>query len=471
MLGRRKAAAAFRGGEPMKLMYRILILTLFGYWTFASGAKPVRVLLLSDGGHERQQDVLRLRQCLAQNGPFEVRLIEEIAALNAAALSAYDVLLLDYSGHLGKQAEQAVERFVHSGKGLVTVRGLTCAFCAARGTGGAASPPAPARVLELRWTDNRHPVSAGLPDSFLTVDRLRPSPTLVPAARILATLRREAGGAAEPLVWTHTYGKGRIFQTALGENPALLEEPGYVNLLIRGLEWAATGAVTLPVRRSARHESKEAVRALIVTGGHDHRASFYGLFEGHEDIHAMVDPHPFPYRQSLVKRYDVLVLYDSMQEITEPQQRVLREFLESGKGLVVVHHALVDYCNWQWWYEEVVGGRWYQTEDKLPRWKTTWKEDVELVAYPVRDHPVLEGVGPLHLWDETYKGMWLSPHNTVLMRTDEPSSDGPVVWISPYPKSRVVVIQLGHDDKTHWNPGFRRLIRNAVVWSAAAKKQ
>jgi hypothetical protein len=208
------------------------------------------------------------------------------------------------------------------------------------------------------------------------------------------------------------------------------------------------------------------VRVLVVTGGHDHDPSFYRLFEGHKDIVAKVDPHPMPYRRGdLRARYDVLVLYDSVQEIAERERARLQEFLQSGRGLVVIHHALVDYCNWEWWWRDVVGGRWYQTEDQPPRWKTTYKHDVNLVAYPVAQHPVVKGVGKLHLTDETYKGMWLSPDNQVLMRTDDPSSDGPVVWIGPWRQSRVVAIELGHDRRVHEQSGYRRLVRNAVLWA------
>jgi hypothetical protein len=82
------------------------------------------------------------------------------------------------------------------------------------------------------------------------------------------------------------------------------------------------------------------VRILVVTGGHPCQTSFYALFEGHDGIVATVDIHPFPDRRGdLRKKYDVLVLYDPMQEITERDQEVLRNFLESGKGLVVLHHA------------------------------------------------------------------------------------------------------------------------------------
>jgi len=237
--------------------------------------------------------------------------------------------------------------------------------------------------------------------------------------------------------------------------------------------WAGIVAAPLPGATQTTSGPGEArmVRTLVVTGGHTHDATFYDLFEGRNDIKATVDPHPFPYRRGdLRPKYDVLALYDSMQEITDQERNVLQSCGESGKGLVVLHHALVDYCDWQWWGEEVVGGRWYRTEDKPPRWKTKWKEDVEFLVSPVTRHPVTEGIGPFHICDETYKGMWLSPGNTVLMKTDDPSSDGPVVWISPYKKSRVVVIELGHDRKAHLHPAYRKLAQNAILWAGGVSE-
>jgi len=213
------------------------------------------------------------------------------------------------------------------------------------------------------------------------------------------------------------------------------------------------------------------VRVLVVTGGHTYETSFYTLFEGHPDIEATVDPHPMPYRRGdLRPDYDVLVLYDSMQEISKAERKNLTDFVEGGKGVVVLHHALVDYSDWRWWREEVVGARWIKSQAKPLRWKTTWQHDVDIVAYPVKEHPVVDGVGKFEVNDETYKGMWFSPGITVLMKTDHPTSDGPLVWIGPYSKSRVVSIELGHGRKAHVHPSFRRLVRNAILWAAGVTK-
>jgi hypothetical protein len=62
--------------------------------------------------------------------------------------------------------------------------------------------------------------------------------------------------------------------------------------------------------------------------------------------------------------------------------------------------------------------------------------------------------------------MWISPQASVILRTNNPTSDGPLAWVSPYGKSRVVYIQLGHDQLAHRHPAYQKLVRNAIRWSA-----
>lgn len=94
--------------------------------------------------------------------------------------------------------------------------------------------------------------------------------------------------------------------------------------------------------------------------------------------------------------------------------------------------------------------------------------DQEMLVEPVTPHPILTGIGRLRIQDETYKGMWISPKVTVLLRTNNPTSDPSVAWVSPYEKSRVVYIQLGHGESAHRDPGYRRLVHNAILWSAGS---
>src|SRR5208337_957645 len=58
-----------------------------------------------------------------------------------------------------------------------------------------------------------------------------------------------------------------------------------------------------------------------------------------------------------------------------------------------------------------------------------------------------------------------------ILTTDCPSSDHAVAWISPYPKSRVVYIQLGHGHTLFYHPSYRALVHNAILWAAAERRR
>ena len=207
--------------------------------------------------------------------------------------------------------------------------------------------------------------------------------------------------------------------------------------------------------------AQEPLRVLLVTGGHDHEPSFYSVFAQQKDIVTNVNPHPVAYNGRL-DRYDVIVMYDMVQDMPEAQKTRLKAFAESGKGLVVLHHAVVSFENWPW-YREAIGAQYFEK-------KSTYKHDVEMTVEPVTQHPITRGLAKFRINDETYKGMWMSDKNTVLLRTNDPTSDGPVAWVSPYTQSRVVTIQLGHSSLAHNSPEWRTLVRNAILWAGGRLK-
>jgi type 1 glutamine amidotransferase len=69
--------------------------------------------------------------------------------------------------------------------------------------------------------------------------------------RLLATAFDEkkfgGTGANEPMIWTVTYGKGRVFHTPMGHDLEAMRCVGFLATLQRGTEWAATGKVTIPI--------------------------------------------------------------------------------------------------------------------------------------------------------------------------------------------------------------------------------
>jgi uncharacterized protein len=212
----------------------------------------------------------------------------------------------------------------------------------------------------------------------------------------------------------------------------------------------------------------DAVKALVITGGHDHDSDFYSVFDD-EGIKAVIDPYPNGLQNDFRKRADVLVLYDMLRQTPPEKQKSLRDFVESGKGVVALHHAICGRVDWPWWYEEVVGGRWlFEPANGMP--VSSYKHDEEISVKPVAPHPITNGVGAFRILDETYKGLWISPRVKILLETDHPLSDKPVAWIGPYEKARVVYIQLGHDRNANLNPNYQRLVRNAILWAAGKSK-
>src|SRR5205823_2312594 len=111
---------------------------------------------------------------------------------------------------------------------------------------------------------------------------------------------------------------------------------------------------------SPSQPKKDAVRLLVVTGGHSYPSAFYTLFEGYDDIvwtHATSQAEAFT--PAMKDRFDAVLLHDMAETIGEPEKASLRAFVEAGKGVVSIHHAIVDYTSWPWWYEEVIGGKYF----------------------------------------------------------------------------------------------------------------
>ena len=234
--------------------------------------------------------------------------------------------------------------------------------------------------------------------------------------------------------------------------------------LVVGLCMLGLAAAAAAGRSQAGAAPLPLLQVLVVTGGHDYPTSFYTLFEqpGMTWDHETTTESAF--RRDLRDRYDVVVLYDMPSTLSATGRANLQAFAESGKGIVVMHHALCSHNDWDW-YRDLVGAR-YQVEAQPGRPASTYKHDETIPIAIARPHPVTRGLALTQIYDETYKGLWFAPNNMVLLTTTHPLSDGALVWISGYASSRVVAIQPGHGREAHVDPGYRALVRNAILWSA-----
>lgn len=474
--------------------------------SLAAELPKIRVLILTGESdypnHDWRATTPALRRMLDKTGRFEVKVAEEMRGITPATLTGYDVLVLNYNGpRWGTVAESAVEGYLRGGKGMVALHSVSYGrffgmeynrtrwVASANDPGWVAYPDIlgsswkPENIghgirglYTARWVDREHPISRGLAESFIADDELYHKMDLKPGTRVLLSAFSDAktggSGRDEPVLWTVPFGQGRVVHMTMGHDIASMYLPGFVTAFCRSVEWAATGGeVTLPVALdSSPALRRDAVRVLVVTGGHAFPTSFFTLFEGYDDVrwtHAGSQTEAFTPRMR--ERFDVVVLHDMYESIGEKERSNLQAYVEAGGGVVSIHHAIVDYASWPWWHEQVIGGKYFeQALGEHP--KSQYKDDVQMVvrrAPTGSGHPVIRGVAPLALEDEAYRGMWLSPKATVLMETDSPENDRAMVYVGPSDKARVVYIQMGHGDSTIRHPGYRRLVHNALLWTAS----
>ena len=92
-----------------------------------------------------------------------------------------------------------------------------------------------------------HPICHGLPGKWLHAYDECYAYMRGPAEEltILGTAVSSLTDRAEPMLMTIQYHKGRVFHTTLGHDTKGLQCVGFITTFVRGVEWAATGGVTL----------------------------------------------------------------------------------------------------------------------------------------------------------------------------------------------------------------------------------
>jgi type 1 glutamine amidotransferase len=430
-------------------------------------SSPLRALILAGGEPEGPSATSPLlRRILADSGRFDVRVCESPDGLTASTFADFDLIIIHGGLAAGSDTEKAVSAFVAAGKGLVVTRGAfetsylpgLCPLSAGSG------PRQPVRFLDVKVARPDHPIVQGMKDAFRTADSLPGGLAARPGAEVIVTT--DQGGRSVPALATSSHGKGRVVALALGNDASAMHEPAFRAALARASEWAASGAVTLPADLGPPAPSADAVKGLLITGGHGHEAAFYSLFQGYKDVDWLpVDTAANAFKKDLRGKYDVIIMYDFTRDLDETGKKNLRDFVESGRGIVVLHHALLNYQTWTWWSEDVVGGRYrLQNEGQSP--SSSVKDDQSIDVTPTGAHPVLRGINPFHITDEAYKNLYMSPRIKPLLTTDNPTSDTNLAWLGPCATSRVVAIQLGHGHSAFGHPSYRALVHNAILWAA-----
>ena len=216
----------------------------------------------------------------------------------------------------------------------------------------------------------------------------------------------------------------------------------------------------------------DSVRVLLITGGHDFdKEPFYAFMKSLQGITVSEVKHPDAlamFRPENRASYDVVLLYDMPDTISDREKKDFTDCLKAGKGLIVWHHAYCSYQNWPE-YQDIAGGRYHQnawTDDKgVLHSASTYKHDVPLrVKVADTKHPVTKDIRDFDIVDETYGNGTVNPDVHILLTTDDSSATPVVAWTNRYGKSKVVTILLGHDNQAWTNPEFVKLLTQAILW-------
>jgi len=162
-----------------------------------------------------------------------------------------------------------------------------------------------------------------------------------------------------------------------------------------------------------------------------------------------------------------------IDSISPVQQEAYISLLKKGASMIFLHHSLVSYQHWPE-FIKIVGGQ-YHTHPVVVNGDTlnaNYEHDVN-IPVKVEDsrHPVTRGISDFEIFDEVYGGVEILPNVKPLLSTTHPKSMRYLAWVNHYANSEVIYIQLGHGPSAYSNPHFRKLIQQAIEWSARQSKK
>jgi len=204
---------------------------------------PLKVLFLGDRGHHRPAErFAQLEPVLATRG-IDLDYTENVGDLSPDVLGRYDALAVFANiESITPAQESAIVEYVRSGKGIVPIH---CAsFCFQNSPVwidlvGAQFQRHGTGEFTTVIVAPEHPVMKGF-GGFRSWDETYVHTKHNERGRTVLEERLE-GDHHEPWTWVRTEGKGRVFYTAWGHDQRTWSNPGFHNLIERGIRFAAGG--------------------------------------------------------------------------------------------------------------------------------------------------------------------------------------------------------------------------------------
>jgi uncharacterized protein len=167
-----------------------------------------------------------------------------------------------------------------------------------------------------------------------------------------------------------------------------------------------------------------------------------------------------------LSRYDAIVLnYLNWKcpDPGEPAREGLKKFVESGKGLVIVHNACAAFGEWPE-FKKIAGRAWNPNRVHGHDPQGTF-----IVEVTSADHPITHGMKSFETIDELYTCLLTDgPPVEVLAKAKSKveDKDHPMALINRYGQGRVFLCVLGHDTAALSVDAVQQLYRRGTAWAA-----
>lgn len=241
--------------QPRWATTALLVWVLLAGSVTAAESAPPRILIVTGHdvpAHDWRKTTPVTRAILENQEGWVVRVCEDAGILESQVIHSYDVIVLNYRNRPTQPFSEAgranLLRFVAAGKGLVALHFAVSAWGDWKEyhkllgrvwighRKGGQSRHAPRGPFQVRL--ETHPINEGLED-FEADDELYAGLAGDAPIEIVAVARSPQSGADEPMAWTLSYGKGRVYVLTLGHDVRSRQLAGFKKLLIGGCRWAA----------------------------------------------------------------------------------------------------------------------------------------------------------------------------------------------------------------------------------------
>lgn len=208
------------------------------------------------------------------------------------------------------------------------------------------------------------------------------------------------------------------------------------------------------------------MKVAFITGGHSF--DLKNLYDAFQNKKAYPDAdfyiqhmEQFATSIQLFDRYDAFVFFAMplvpIQRKTWyewDEKKAIEQLLETGKGILLLHHSLFAYPGWDLW-GNLVGFADRQNEHVFKPLDIRVKN---------RNHPILHGINDFSIIEEA--DSFGNPSNNValLLSAQDQEGDTNIAWTNQYNSSKLFCLNLGHNQGTWTNPIFIELLKNGLEW-------